>query len=71
METQSEFVAKRLKAHVAACADVSADPLVVAALADRAAAVEIAARWNSPRETMTATPHSEYRYNGGVRRQAE
>jgi len=72
MDTSNEFVAKRLEAHAAACAGIETDPLVKAAIADRAAAIEIAARWKAPRETVTAAPCSEYHYPGyGPRRQAE
>lgn len=72
MDTQNEFVAKRLAAHVAACKDVYADPLVLAALADQAAAAAVVARWKAPREALAATPCSEYHYPGyGPRRQAD
>lgn len=76
MDKQTEFVSKRLAAHVAACADVMADPLVKIALADRAAAIDVLARLKAYRETPpapVATIESvEYVYPGyGPRRQAE
>lgn len=75
MQTQTEFVAKRLEAHVAACADVLADPLVKAALADRAAAIEVLGRWKARTEAprpVAPLVTSEYHYPGyGPRRQAE
>lgn len=71
METQAEFVAKRLQAHTAACNDVFSDPLVRAALADQATAREVIARWNNPQEVVAPEPCAEYHYTGGSRRQAE
>ena len=73
METQTEFVAKRLAAHKAACADTMADPLVALAFEDQRRAAEVMARWKALRETPVAYPAcSEYHYPGhGPRRQAE
>ena len=71
MDKQAEFVAARLAAHVAACANIGSDPLVRAAMDDRAVAVEIAARWNEPREVVARPACSEYHYTGGIRRQAD
>jgi len=73
MNTQAEFVAARLAAHKAAVANVSAEPLVEMAFADKAAAAAVVARWSALRATPVepAAPFSEYLYSGGVRRQAD
>lgn len=72
MKTEAEFVAKRREAHAAGTRDLDSDPLVMAALADRAAAVEVVKRWNSYREqTVVVKTQVKYRYKGGVRRQAD
>lgn len=58
MNTEKEFVAQRLAAHAAGTQDVAHDPLVQAALADRATAREVAGRWATLRDQpidLTAT----------------
>lgn len=73
MDTQAEFVAKRLAAHTAACSDIFTDPLVQAAIADQAVARQVMGRWKALRETPVAPAATmpEYVYTGGPRRQAE